>query len=724
IVPLDCDKTLRHITLVDRMQYGQIFLLGASVNTSTSPAFPNIRPSAVVPPVRRIPAPVISPTRVHRTGDHITLENAWLRCTAQMQSGPRLENLQLVPFAREVLSSGSSLALISVLGDNGQAEPMQLKSSQKKTGTGGILMECCWSLADPEHELTLGMDVTDTGSIRLTPILHNRSSQPWMASLRCPEIQGCRIFDIPDDRWYLLGTVNGVLSHMPISIQREHGTHWPLPLFDLFAKQAGGGLGVYLDSWDVFPKTFKFAQSDAGTDLAIQFHDLVVPPGQSLILPPVVLMAHLGDWHDLFNAYRGPVADRTPSDSGKRIQDIFTCRRDYPLGGTGYLFDPLPRRYTPRRLAAESNQAFGGIDMIDISGWAYSLANGRVGDYLSNDLGGLDELCRMVEQSHADGLRVGLYFEGYLLDRRSNIAKKALPNWQMIDKDGQPLWWAGGMEFYTCPGVAAWRNALSGMIAKVAAATGADAVYVDQYGLLGPNRTCWSPDHGHPVPSHAIREERAMLQAIRHALDQKTPNVAIYIEYTPPDCMMDLVDAAFDYGMSDTAPPCRHAADLPLYRFAFPQLASFEMISSGIRPIPVEPDDLHRCLFHGLGIWIKGRAESWYTSETKKLAQQAYRIFKDHADVFRSRHCDPMIPTLQPNLFANRFASHDQIIVTLYNAGYGTIAGDLVQIPIPRDWTITGLLPKNRVDLVRNADQIILRGTVNPRTTALFLLHP
>jgi hypothetical protein len=722
IVPLDAQKTLRRITVADRMNFGQVFLLAASVNSSMTPAFPNARPPAAIRLTRQVPVPAVSPTQVKREVDRLTVENAWLRLAAEMRTGPRLERLRLVPFDREILNTESPATMVEVLAENGEAVPMQLEAGKADSVAGGVAMEFRWSLAESGHGIFLHTSVTDRGSIRLTATLHNQAGQPWKTDLRYPRIQECRVSDVAGDSWYLLGTVNSALSRVPLSVRTEHGTRWPLPLADLFAKRAGGGLGMFVDGPDVLPKTLEFNQSESATDMAIRFHDLVVPPHQRLKLPPVVLMVHLGDWHDLFNEYRARVHGRTPPGARKRLQDAFYCRRDYPLGGTGHLFDPLTLRYAPQRLAAESSRAFGGIDMIDISGWAYSLATGRVGDYLSNDLGGLSVLGRMVEQSHADGIKVGLYFEGYLIDRRSVIARKAIPDWQFIDKSGKPRWWAGKMEFFACPGVEEWRKELAGMVAKVTQETGADAVYVDQFGLLGPGRACWSPNHGHPVPSHPIREERAMLQAIREALDERTANVAIYIEYTPPDSMMDLVDAAFDYGMADITPPGRHAADLPLYRFAFPQLASFEMISSGIRPIPVEPDDVHRCIFHAIGIWMKGRAGSWYTSATRKLARQAYRIFSDHKDVFRSRQCDPMIPTLQPDLYANRFAKGGRIIVTVYNAGYATITGDLVQMRVPGDWSVASLLPKGPAGATHNAGKTTIRGTVEPRSTAVILL--
>jgi len=720
IVPMDPAKNLVRFSVVDGMNYGQVFLLAASVNSSSSPAFPQVRPKAEPRRPRQVPPPVASPTQWNRAGNRFIVNNAWLRLAAEVETGLRLEQLGLVPFDREILNVKSPAPFVEVLGEDGQVLSMRFEAGNAGDTAGGARLDFRWSVAPSEHKLSLSVSVEDTGRVRIAPTLHNETAQPWKTALRIAQLRGCRISPIQGDNCYLVGTRNALLSRVPTSIRKDYSGVWPLPLVGLFAEQAKGGLGLFVIDSNLLPKVLEFKQTDSGADIAIEVHDLVVPPHGNLVLPPVTLMAHTGDWHELFNAYRAEATARMPSED-KRLEGSFYCRRDYPLGGTGYLFSPPSLRYTPEHLIAESNKAFGGIHMIDISGWAYSRATGRVGDYLSNDLGGLPELRRMVERSHADGIKVGLYFEGYLIDRRSDLAKKALPDWQSIDKTGKPRWWSGDMEFFACPGVEAWRHELAGRIAKVAHETGADAVYVDQFGLLGSGKACWSPNHGHPVPSNPILEERAMLETIREALDKQAPATAIYIEYTPVDGLMDLVDAAFDYGLWD-GEAGRHPASLPLYRYVFPKLASFEMVGHGIRPVPVEVDDLHRCIFHGLGIWLKGRADSWYTPQFRELARQAYPIFRDHADTLRSRQCEPLIPTLQEDLYANRFDGRDRTIITLYNAGCASVTGELIQVPLPTAWSVVSLLPGGEADSLRNEGQATIHGTIGPRSVAVFLL--
>jgi hypothetical protein len=167
----------------------------------------------------------------------------------------------------------------------------------------------------------------------------------------------------------------------------------------------------------------------------------------------------------------------------------------------------------------------------------------------------------------------------------------------------------------------------------------------------------------------------------------------------------------------------QHSTKMPLYRYVFPHIAVFQMAGHGIRPVPFEVDDLHRMVFHGQGPWLKGRGESWFTSELRAFAGEAFRMFAEHGEVFRSADCEPLVATLQSELHANRFSAGGKTICTLYNSGDSTIAGDLLQIPAVRDGKLTELLPAGGARLERAGDRIILHGQVEPWSTAAVLIE-
>jgi len=723
VVPLDPTKDLVGFDVVDEMNFGQVFLLAASVNGSSHPVGTSSLRDRDVVDAKHQPEPAPVQTHSTRKADALTVENTWVRLAMNIDRGLGVREMTLVPYDREIVSHAEPISLVEVRDEQDRPTALRLRDCRVLREAAGTLFSFAWTTrgAADGRELQLDLRVQDDGEIHLTPALRNDAESPWPLTLVAPQLRGCVIAASPEDRHYLLGTRSTALGNEPIDRTDRYGGGYPLQLMDIFAPRAGGGLGVMVADTQLHAKTFRFKQDGQGADLSVRYPDVIVPPHGRVTLPTAILMPHAGDWRAPYRRYRAWARAARGATIGNRLADLFYCRRDYPAGGTGYLFNLRKNHYTPEQLIDESTRALGGIDMIDISGWAHNEATGRVGDYRKNDLGGLPELRRAVEAAHARGVKVGLYFEGYLLDRRSEPAESALPAWQLVRKDGSGKWWKGEMEFFACPGVKAWRETLSGMVADVARETGADAVYVDQLGFADAGKVCWSPDHGHPVPSNPMVEEQRMLRAVRDALDRHTPRTGIYLEQMPCDVLTGLVDGAFNYGMNKAGMP-RHATKLPLHRFVFPEVAVIEMVGHGIRPVPIGAADLHRCVFHGLAVWLKGRSASWHAPGFRDVARRAHRILREHHDAFRSPDCEPHVPTLCTSVYANRFATKSKTIVTLYNAGYSDVSGDLVQIRAPTGWRVHDAWLDRPADVRREGKRVIIRGRLEPHSVGVFLL--
>jgi hypothetical protein len=212
-----------------------------------------------------------------------------------------------------------------------------------------------------------------------------------------------------------------------------------------------------------------------------------------------------------------------------------------------------------------------------------------------------------------------------------------------------------------------------------------------------------------------------MLSRIRQALDREAPMTAVYIEYTPCDAQMDLVDAAFDYSMTLGAQD-RHVTKLPLQRFIFPEVTFIEMVGYGIRPIPIGPDDLHRCLFHGLAVWLKGRSDSWYSPEFRRIAARAYPILHDQVDAFRSPACEPLISSLRGGVYVNRFTTENERLFTVYNARYEDVRGELFRVSAPANAAVFDLWHRRTAQTTGAGGTLTVHGSIEPRSTGVFLL--
>lgn len=718
IVPLDATKTLTRIRIEEKMEFGQAILLAASVNRAKTPAF-NRQEAASYLTAKRIRPPATRPAKIVVDQGVCTIETSWLKLVGDLRTGFLVRELSLPSESRTVITSTNPRPLVYIFDAQAKLLPQKLVSASASPDQTSATLH--WTI-EGGPEVKLKIEATPDGQLRFAPTLTNKSAAPWTGTVWAPHFQAAKIAENPADRWHFLGTRDAALANTPVKLELAYADVFPHPLMDLFAPAAGGGIGMLVEDEQLVRKYFHFEQDDTGARMYVVYSHCNVAPGEPRALPSTLLFAHAGDWRDAYDRYRESL--RAPElRTGDRMKDLFYCRRDYPIGGTGYLFDQRANLYTPERLIEESKRGFAGIDMIDISGWAFHEKTGRVGDYRTNDLGGLTELHRAIQVAHEKGVKVGLYFEGYLIDQRTPLAKETLPKWQIIHKDGKPYWWPGDMEFFACPGVEARREEFSTVVADVAAETGADAVYVDQFGNCGEDKVCYAPDHGHAVPSNPLVEESRLLSMIREKLKPRTPNCGIYIEYVPADRMMRYIDGAFAYGMVENPTP-QHVTKLPLTRFLFPQFAHVEMVNFGLKPTAAREDDLHRCLFSGVGFWLKGRSESWYSPGFRELAQRAAPVLKAHGEIFRTGACEPLIPTLTTNVFANRFATDKAILLTVYNARHEDIRGKLLKTAIPAGWKIDDLLAQQPATTRPDGDGIILSGSLEPMSTGIYLAHP
>jgi len=662
-VTLDTKKSLKDVTLVEEMSYGQVALLAASIVDeeveATSAEVAAITAAPVVQSVAAAPEDIV----LERSALRIVLDRAGL--VRSFQVGTERRELITTPFE-----------LVTVMEPAGAGYPLQFVEAIPLPEQHGLTIR--WNVGDGSRQLELALEAREDGALVCTPALSNLGTEvwtPWAIMPRMTTVQLSR----GGETEYILGARSALQDSAPIDTAEIYGGQFPLQFMDSYDGKQGGGLAYMVLDDTLTRKWFEFKKgADGLTTMAVSYRNLSLTAGERKALPPTVLLPHEGDWRGPFQQYKAWASQRFTRTRANGMKDLFYCRRDYPLGGTTYLFDPAKKAYSFEKLISESNWAFGGVDMVDISGWAYNEQIGRVGTYLKNDLGGLEGLAQGVTVSHGRGAQVGLYFEGYLLDKRAANAEKGLAEWQLIREGMQPAWWGGDMEFFCCPGAKGWQDALAGDIAEVARVSQADAVYVDQLGICGTDKECWSASHGHAVPSNPIVEEIALLKRVREELDKVRPECAIYIEHIPCDAMTPWIDGAFNMGMKHT----RHAlgpTKLPLHRYLFPELPIFEMVAHGIRPIPAEEDDLKLAFFHGMGLWLKGKGASWYSQSFRQLAPKFHAVLTAYKDYFRSPDALPHVDTLMEGVYANKFSLGGKSVYTIYNANATTVRGALLK---------------------------------------------
>lgn len=522
----------------------------------------------------------------------------------------------------------------------------------------------------PEGAVVASLSEATSPAGRLATLeLKNVAAEAVDLTLTFPRA-AVRASDDPADVAYLFPRRGTVISAEERTWEAPYNAAFPLQFLDVFAPAANRGAAVLMCDAEGRDKTFRLTKAGAEVVAEVD-HRVHLEPGESWRAPEARVAFHGGDWREGFAAYRRWLATwyRPVGPRPAWLRSAFWARRDYPVGGSGALFDVKRGRYTFDALI-EDGRAFGGIDFIDISGWAMSGTVGRVGDY-PIELGGAADLARNIAQAREQGVPTGLYFEGYLIDRRSEAGKELRARSQLIDKDGRGVWWKGGeaTEFFACPYEPEWRSRLARRVAEVAAEVGAAGVYLDEFGFGG--KRCYATTHGHRPGVDTLRGEVEAAAAVRKELEAAgAGGTMLYIEETPPDAAAPYFDAALCYALPYTdvrVSPLR----LNLSRFAFPDVRLWHMVSLGIDPRPLPAEDFRLSLWHGDGMWLKGRPRTWYGERDLAWIRKAHALLKEHADAFAGP-AEPLVESPHPAVFINRFGEGEGAVYTLFNASYRT----------------------------------------------------
>jgi hypothetical protein len=503
----------------------------------------------------------------------------------------------------------------------------------------------------------------------LSLVLTNVSKAPQTLVLVFPSVSVRPAAD-PDDVYYLFPRPGAVIARDERRLEAVYSSAFPLQFLDVFAPAANRGACLVVRDAGGRGKRFRLNKSGATVEAEVEYR-VRLAPGETFRAPDAQVTLHGGDWREGFEIYRKWLKTwRRPAGPPPAwLGSAFWARRDYPVGGSGRLFDVSRNRYTFEELIRDG-EAFGGIDFIDISGFSLTKSVGRVGDY-TIELGGPQDLRRNIAGAEQANIRTGLYFAGYHIDKNSKIGRRFGKSWQLVDEKGRGRWWEGEVELWVCPHIPAWRRFLAGRMAAVAREVGAAGVYLDVFGGASDAMRCYSTQHGHPPGIDPLPGEIAMAKEVRRALDAAgMRHTMIYLEHTPPDAAVPYYDASFCYALPQ-ANRSQSPLKLTLWRFAFPDVRLWDMLSMGVEPRVLPAEDFRLSLWHGNGVWLKGHSDTWYGADLLAFIRGARQTLKQHAAAFAGA-ADPLVDSPHPAVCVNRFTGGGETVYTLFNASYRT----------------------------------------------------
>jgi len=273
--------------------------------------------------------------------------------------------------------------------------------------------------------------------------------------------------------------------------------------------------------------------------------------------------------------------------------------------------------------------------------------------------------------------------EGILACANTRVGRRFGPKYGVMN----PLWkdpyhtgktpkgYVGSYASYNmCSDTEWWPEYLSNAVARVCRETGIDYVRLDEYGHRG--YVCTSDKHRHlfAEPGH-----NAWMQAVARAcrvvhqkMDQVRPDLVLTTEFPGNDHLAATLEGAIVYDVRRNKPI--RPVSINLFRFYFPECKVFEIDR------PARRHAREMMLWNAVGAFSALYSDS------------VHRMLEENTDAFERRDNEPLVPTLVPRVYANRFGRGDKVIFTIFNGTGHTVSAPVLPVTPDADHHFVDLL--------------------------------
>lgn len=576
--------------------------------------------------------------------------------------------------------------------------------------------------------------------IRLSLNIINIGVHPVDFKVAFPHLAGLALSPNPAEDYYFYPLGGGIIAPTPALIRKGYGDHEALyQIMDLFSPTLGCGVYLRADDTEGWHKllvlhkhlpgrptiqekvtavdnlvkeeyrwTNSLDKAVEGTSFAYEYlRRTRAPQAQAAAPAPedaatlqktasfapaaAVIAAHPGDWHEAMQRYAAwahrvwkfrPYPSRLKSvrnmiaagwgqgilfRDGKYRTDFITPQTDCIELMSWWEWSPLGPFKTPLD-QLEKIMSPGEIKLWEpyfvkdpVTGQL--MWNNQPGDYkgYNERFGGLPAFQQAVKTYQAMGALVTLYTDPFRLDDNCEIGAKYGEKWSTVLRDGKK-----STAYYVwnpCHQLAEVRQWVAETMGRVMRETGADGIRLDEYGHRG--WACHDETHQHTYQEPGITQwQKAVAETtklVHAAMDKVRPDLVLTTEHPGYDYLMQYLEGCITYDLTVLSSRLR-PVECNIQRFFFPECKAYELDHRGVDPL--------------------SRKKFWNAVESfgRYYPTMMYNILSENEDVYQGRDCTPLCPTLQPFIYANRFAGAGKLIIHLYNGLGHTYEGPLLSL--------------------------------------------
>ncbi|NQT11751.1 MAG: hypothetical protein HQ582_03315, partial [Planctomycetes bacterium] len=513
VVPADPERVLTQVVLHNRLPRRTFSLAAVTVNTSSTRAIPEVLLSG--PPIR-VPKPFQPPQRaaaITREGNRIRLSNTFYDLVVDCSRGFSLRSLSHRASDVEILLDPSSGFEVE-LGDTvltGRA----FQTESVRVDGRSVAIRLRSSMPAIPLKLLVQLGVDDTPRVTMNLTAETTGASPLDATVRFPLLRDVTI-GAGDDTWMFFPQYRNVISNQHGAYYVPNDCRFPLQVFDVYNPRAGVGLGVITHNRNHRSLDYSMGKTARGVSAFVQSPGelYTIAPGESVAFTESCLVFHQGDWHEAVRAYRDWLATwsvATEAQDKDWFRRIFLLRCHQAKKFYAWavpIYKPDTRSYRVDDFVRAdvdylgmTPQVFHFFGWTDLdSGWrGHPNGDYRVDSYTGGPAA-LKTAVRRLEDEHE--ILASLYTLSDRCYKNSEFGRQHGQRLARRKQDGSLL--QDEFNWFLCGNSKGWRDQYVESLCRTQRETGVKILYVDVF-PFSRSAPCYSPDHGHEVPSHVDR---------------------------------------------------------------------------------------------------------------------------------------------------------------------------------------------------------------------------
>jgi len=171
---------------------------------------------------------------------------------------------------------------------------------------------------------------------------------------------------------------------------------------------------------------------------------------------------------------------------------------------------------------------------------------------------------------------------------------------------------------------------------------------------------------------------------VRERMDKVDPTSVLTTEHPGYDYLMQHIDGCITYDLTVQKTELR-PLEVNLQRFYFPECKVYELD--------------HR----GADVEHKRRFWNAVASFGSYYPRNMYNVLLENRDIFDSGLSSPLLPTLGPRVYVNRFTGGGKAFFMLYNATGHTFDGPVIELEVPAEMHAVDVLACTEAEVADGA---------------------